>query len=69
MTGQQLIDWIKDHNACDKPVVIQYRDDGGNYYGGEELVEPVLAGCKGDSLPYSHLIIIDYRNGNDTIIL
>lgn len=35
MTGRDLIKWITDNHAEDMPVAVQYRDGGGNYYGGE----------------------------------
>lgn len=36
MTGRELIKLIQDNHAEDMPVVIQYRDAGGTYPGGEE---------------------------------
>lgn len=40
MTGQELIDWIKEHHAEEMKVVVQYRDSGGIYQGVDGDVEP-----------------------------
>lgn len=42
MTGQELIDWIKKHNAEDAVIEIQYRDDGGFYSGTEDEIVPAI---------------------------
>ena len=42
MTGKELINWIKENKAEDLECVIQYRDSGGNYLGGEILQKPSL---------------------------
>lgn len=43
MTGRELIKWIQDNHAEDKKVIVQYRDSGGTYYGGEVMQMPMLA--------------------------
>ena len=60
MTGRELIDWIRDSRAEDMVVVVQYRDGGGNYIGGEIVNEPVLANVRGAGIPYSDEVIIAY---------
>lgn len=50
MTGKQLIAWITEHHAEDMTVVIQFRDGGGYYRGGETLEAPCLANAKGRSV-------------------
>ncbi len=42
MTGQELIDWIKEHHAEEKKVVVQYRDSGGIYPGFDEEIVPCV---------------------------
>ena len=42
MTGNELIDWIKEHHAEDMQVVVQYRDSGGIYLGWDEEIVPVV---------------------------
>lgn len=39
MTGQELIDWIKNNKAEDKIVIIEHRDSGGSYRTAERLGE------------------------------
>ena len=36
MTGRKLIELIQKNHAEDMPVLVQYRDSGGTYFGGEE---------------------------------
>lgn len=36
MTGKELIDFIHRHGLENHPVEIQYRDDGGYYYGTDD---------------------------------
>ena len=52
MTGRELIDWIHKNNAEDLECVVQYRDDGGCYSGGEVMKWPVLANYKCEYTPY-----------------
>ncbi len=33
MTIQELYEWAKQNNAENKEIVVQYRDDGGDYEG------------------------------------
>ena len=44
MTGQELINWIKDHKAEDIAVEVAYRDDGGCYYGTDKDIRPLIVG-------------------------
>lgn len=46
MTGNELINWIKKHNAEEMKIVVQYRDSGGIYPGfDEEIVLCVNESC------------------------
>ena len=65
MTGKQLIEWIKDNHAEEMLVCIQYRDDGGIYYGGELIGYDIEYGGY-PCLAYgtevqNHEICIDYK--------
>ena len=42
MTGQELIDWIKQYHAEEMNVVVQYRDSGGIYPGFDEEIVPCV---------------------------
>lgn len=42
ITIQDLYNWAKDHNCLDYKIRIQYRDDGGNYYGSDKEVLLVI---------------------------
>lgn len=42
ITIQDLYNWAKDHNCLDCKIRIQYRDDGGNYYGSDKEVLLVI---------------------------
>ena len=44
MTGQELIDWIKRHNAENAVVEVAFRDEGGLYYGTDKNIEPLIVG-------------------------
>ena len=46
MTGRELIALIQDCHAEDMQVVVQYRDAGGTYPGGE-----TVGGLQGESYP------------------
>ena len=52
MTGQELINWIKANKAEELPVAVQYRDGGGEYYGGELISSPILANICGNGVSY-----------------
>ena len=43
MTIQELYDWAKEHNAVNYSIEIQYRDDGGAYYGRDKEVYTIIA--------------------------
>jgi hypothetical protein len=45
MTGQELIDWIKQHHAENAVVEVAYRDEGGPYYGTDEYINPLIVGA------------------------
>lgn len=51
MTGQQLIDWIKQHHAENAVVEVAYRDDGGMHYGTDKKIDPIIIG-KNVDLPF-----------------
>ena len=38
ITIQDLYNWAKDHNYLDYKIRIQYRDDGGAYFGHDKEV-------------------------------
>ena len=68
MTGKELIKWILNNNAEDLPVVIQYRDSGGLYSGGEYLDEPALGVCSKNTDDYIWRIHCTEENA-DALIL
>lgn len=43
MTIQELYDWAKENNAVNYSIEIQYRDDGGAYYGRDKEVYTIIA--------------------------
>lgn len=46
ITIQDLYNWAKDHNYLDYKIRIQYRDDGGTYFGYDK--EVLLIVCEKD---------------------
>lgn len=46
ITIQDLYNWAKDHNYLDYKIRIQYRDDGGAYFGYDK--EVLLIVCEKD---------------------
>ena len=60
MTGSELIEWIKEHHAEQLHAVVQYRDAGGLYSGGEDA-DPCLCVIKGEEEPYNDTYEVDYR--------
>ena len=45
MTGLELIKWIIKHDAENKEIIIEHRDEGGSYHTAErlgEFSEPML---------------------------
>lgn len=42
ITIQDLYNWAKDNNCLDYKIMIQFRDDGGSYYGSDEEVLLVI---------------------------
>ena len=63
MTGLELVTWIFKHDALDKQCVIQYRDSGGSYLGGEVADNPIMAFYKRDADGYPYDVDITYGNG------
>ncbi len=61
MKGKELIKWIQKNHAEDLDCIVQYRDSGGNYSGGEILDPPALATYKRDKEgnPYNVDIVYD----------
>lgn len=41
MTVRELYEWAKENDALDLDIEIQYRDDGGYYYGWDDA-EPEI---------------------------
>ena len=60
MTGSELIEWIKEHHAEQMKAIVQYRDEGGLYSGGEDA-RPCLCVIKGSDIPYDDSYEINYR--------
>lgn len=66
MTVRELYQWAEKCGAIDFPIVVQYRDSGGDYPGGELLGSiascyyPCLADVRMDSQGFSD---INYKNG------
>lgn len=62
MTGRELIKLIQDNCAEDMPVLIQYRDAGGTYTGGEEAKFCLAHGVLASPRPYEYEWDIDYSD-------
>ena len=52
MTGQELINWIVEHNAQDMQCVVRYRDDRNTYEEGSISKTPMFASYKAYDAPY-----------------
>lgn len=63
MTGRELIEWIQHNHAEDLECVVQYRDGGGDYYGGEIVDAPVFAFHKRDADNNFYNVDITYSSG------
>lgn len=63
MTGRELTEWITKHDALDKECIIQYRDGGGCYTGGEIADKPTFAFYKRDPDGHPYDVAITYGNG------
>lgn len=68
MTGQELINWIVEHNAQDMQCVVQYRDDSNAYLEplnrwneGSISKTPVLASYKAYDAPYDNEVEIKFE--------
>ena len=42
MTGRELVKYIEKWGLEDYRIEVQYRDDGGCYYGTDDYVEPLI---------------------------
>lgn len=60
MTGKELIEWIKENNAEDLECIIQYRDGGGLYNGGELMEHPSKAHFELDADGHPYDVDISY---------
>ena len=63
MTGRELIEWIHKNNAEDLECVVQYRDSGGDYGGGELLERPMQANYRRDPDGHPYDVEINYTCG------
>lgn len=43
MTIRELYQWAIEHDAADYSIEVQYRDDGGTYYGRDKEVYTIIA--------------------------
>lgn len=62
MNGLDLIKWIIDNDALYKQCVVQYRDGGGSYSGGEIASCPELAFFERDSEGHPYDVDITYED-------
>ena len=60
MTGQDLINWIKEHNARNLIVIVEHRDSGGTYHTAEELESPSL--CLATNESYGVINKLDFNS-------
>lgn len=44
MTVKELYEWAKKHKCLDCAICVQYRDDGGLYYGRDYDIQPKVEG-------------------------
>lgn len=44
MTLKELLEWAEKNDCLDCDVCVQYRDDGGLYYGRDYDIQPTLEG-------------------------
>ena len=66
MNGLDLIKWIIDNDALYKHCVIQYRDSGGSYNGGEIANCPELDFFERDADGHPYDVNIEYRTNKNT---
>lgn len=69
MTGRELIDWIRRNHAEECLVVVQWRDGGGNYRGGEVVDAPQLARVRETGVPYDTELEITYADDSQNAIV
>lgn len=70
MTGRELIDWIRRNHAEECLVVVQWRDGGGDYRGGEVVDAPQFARVMGTGVPYDTALEITYTiDAKNAIVL
>lgn len=53
MTVKELYEWAKKHKCLDCAICMQYRDDGGLYYGRDYDIEP-----KVERKPNSKMVVV-----------
>lgn len=67
MTGKDLINWIIEHHAEEKEIIIEHRDSGGSYYTAERLEKPSL--CKFKDEEWGIINTIFYNSEDSTAII
>lgn len=68
MTGLDLIKWIIKHDAEDKVVLVEHRDEGGSYHSAERLGEycdPELCEFRNESWGVVRDITYDVHDGRN----
>ncbi len=64
ITGRELIQWIRQNDAEDLPVAVQYRDGGGDYIGFGDIYDPEIVTVQGDGYDYEY-----YKDGFEIIVI
>lgn len=64
MTGNELINWIKENKAEDLLVIIEHRDSGGSYHTGEQLEDPALCRFSDENYGVINRIVFGDENPN-----
>ena len=67
MTGRELIQTILKYNAENMQIVIQYRDGGGDYDGGEIIESVNFADYKETNNSFE--VYIDYSSDKPTCLV
>lgn len=68
MTGQELIDWIREHNAGDLEMIVEHRDSGGTYYTAERLEGPQLVRMQDELYGVIYSIEADKEKPNAVLL-